>query len=182
MKIKKIAILMSLVLVAASLPAAAKFAVTDIEYLKGEDFVQLHFVANALIPIPDLFYPNENNTRIVVMRIPDVDFNVKKNQFFFKSPVVKSVNIKKKDKFVDVRIKLIEKVNYRVFTNQDGLFVEFPNIEKSQTVLARNNTQNKIPNNTRDQKKNNNKKQRNQKKEKKPAVVNASPTPPPTLG
>jgi len=176
MKIKKIAILMSLVLVAASLPAAAKFAVTDIEYLKGEDFVQLHFVANALIPIPDLFYPNENNTRVVVMRIPDVDFNVKKNLFLFKSPVVKSVDIKKKDKFVDVKIKLKEKVNYRVFTNQDGLFVEFPNIEKSQTVLAQDNTQN----NTRDQKKNNNKKQRNQKKEEKPAVVNASPTPPPT--
>lgn len=138
MKIKKIAILMTLVLAAVSLPAASKYAVTDVEYLKGEDFVQLHFVANALIPIPDLFYPDENNTRVVVMRIPDVDFNVAKDLFKFKSPVIKSVAVKKNNKFVDVKIKLKEKVNYRVFTNQDGLFVEFPNIKTNRTVLAQN--------------------------------------------
>lgn len=123
--------------------SAGKFVVTDVEYLKGEDFIQLHFVSNALIPIPDLFYPDDNNQRIVVMRIPDVQFNLNKESFTFDSPVITSVNITKNDKFVDVRILLGDKVNYRVFTNQEGLFIEFPDLKRSDTIVARNENKKK---------------------------------------
>ena len=141
MRIKTIAIIITL-LMAANL-SAGKFVVTDVEYLKGEDFVQLHFVANALIPIPDLFYPDDNNQRVVVMRIPDVQFNVGKESYKFDSPVIDSVNITKNDKFVDVRIELGDKVNYRVFTNQEGLFIEFPDMKRSDTIVARNENKKK---------------------------------------
>jgi type IV pilus secretin PilQ/predicted competence protein len=141
MRIKTLAIIITL-LMAANL-FAGKFVVTDVEYLKGEDFVQLHFVANALIPIPDLFYPDDSNQRVVVMRIPDVQFNVEKESYKFDSPVIDSVNITKNDKFVDVRIELGDKVNYRVFTNQEGLFIEFPDMKRSDTIVARNENKKK---------------------------------------
>lgn len=112
------------------LEAKAKFAITDVEYLKGDDFVQLHFVTDAIIPIPDLFYPNEDNPRIIVMKIPNVDFVIPKDRFKFDSPVIDSVRLIKKEKFVNVRIKLKDRVNYRVFTNQEGLFIEFPKFKK----------------------------------------------------
>lgn len=133
MRIKTIAILalfMVVSLLCLPLDAKAKFAVTDVEYLKGDDFVQLHFITDAIIPIPDLFYPEEDNTRLIVMRIPDVDFVVPKDLFKFESPVIDTVKVEKKEKFVDVSIKLKEKVNYRVFTNQEGLFIEFPNLKR----------------------------------------------------
>ncbi|HLP62231.1 MAG TPA: hypothetical protein VK186_25545, partial [Candidatus Deferrimicrobium sp.] len=133
MRIKTLAILALFTLVSLlnlSLEAKAKFAVTDVEYLKGDDFVQLHFITDAIIPIPDLFYPDEVNTRRLVMRIPDVDFVVPKDMFKFDSPVIDTVDFEKKERFVDVNIKLKEKVNYRVFTNQEGLFIEFPNLKR----------------------------------------------------
>ncbi|MCP5103296.1 MAG: type IV pilus secretin PilQ [bacterium] len=140
MKIKTIAILtlfMAISLAGLPLEAKTKYAISDVEYLKGEDFVQLHFVTDAIIPIPDLFYPDEDNSRLIVMRIRDVDFVMAKNNFKFESPVISNIKIKKDKKFIDVRIRLKEKVNYRVFTNRKGLFVEFPNVRKR---LARNRT------------------------------------------
>ncbi|HLP45066.1 MAG TPA: type IV pilus secretin PilQ [Candidatus Kapabacteria bacterium] len=146
MRIKTLAILALFTLVSLlnlSLEAKAKFAVTDVEYLKGDDFVQLHFITDAIIPIPDLFYPDEVNTRRLVMRIPDVDFVVPKNMFKFDSPVIDTVDFEKKERFVDVNIKLKEKVNYRVFTNQEGLFIEFPNLKRIAANKVENISENK---------------------------------------
>lgn len=135
MRKKTIAILVlaaavSLANLCLPLEAKTKFAITDIEYLKGDDFVQLHFVTNAIIPIPDLFYPKEDNPTIIVMKIPNVDFVIPKDRFKFDSPVIDNVRLIKKEKFVNVRIKLKDRVNYRVFTNQEGLFIEFPKFKK----------------------------------------------------
>lgn len=138
MRIKTIAIIalfMAVNLLCLPLDARAKFAVTDVEYLKGDDFVQLHFITDAIIPIPDLFYPEEDNARLIVMRIPDVDFVVPKDMFKFDSPVIDTVKVEKKEKFVDVNIKLKEKANYRVFTNQEGLFIEFPNLKRLASAV-----------------------------------------------
>jgi len=117
----------------ANVNTNAKFSITDVEYLKGEDFIQLHFIANDIIPIPDLFYPHEDDSTLIIMRITDVDFKVGKNNFKFKSPVIDNVKITKNGKFVDVKIKLKEKVNYRVFTNREGLYIEFPNVKSSRS-------------------------------------------------
>jgi type IV pilus assembly protein PilQ len=116
----------------ANVNTNAKFSITDVEYLKGEDFIQLHFIANDIIPIPDLFYPHEDDSTLIIMRITDVDFKVAKNNFKFQSPVIDNVKITKNGKFVDVKIKLKEKVNYRVFTNREGLYIEFPNVTTSR--------------------------------------------------
>lgn len=134
MKIRILAILMLFAVII--LPLKANFSVTDVEYLKGDDFIQLHFITNDIIPIPDLFYPNEDNSKLIVMRIADVDFNLAKNEFKFDSHVVDNIKIKKNKKFVDVKIKLKEKANYRVFTNQQGLFIEFPNVKR---IVAKKN-------------------------------------------
>lgn len=106
--------------------AADRIAIQDIEYLKGDDFVQLHFVTDKIISIPDVFYPDENDTKNLVMRIPDADFNINKESFSFDSPVIEKVQVVKHDPFLDVKIRLRDKVNYRVFTNQAGLYIEFP--------------------------------------------------------
>jgi type IV pilus assembly protein PilQ len=111
----------------------AKFSITDVEYLKGDDFIQLHFIANDIIPIPDLFYPHEDDSTIIIMRIANVDLKLAKNNFKFKSPVIDNVKITKNRNFTDVKIKLKEKVNYRVFTNQEGLYIEFPNVKTSRS-------------------------------------------------
>lgn len=139
MRIRTIAIVALFIAVSLfglSLEAKAKFAVTDVEYLKGDDFVQLHFITDAIIPIPDLFYPEEDNTKLLTMRIPDVDFVVPKDTFKFESPVIDTVKFEKKERFVDVNIKLKEKANYRVFTNQEGLFIEFPNLKRMAATPA----------------------------------------------
>lgn len=189
MRIKILTILALFMLI--TLPAEAKFSITDVEYLKGEDFIQLHFITNDIIPIPDLFYPDEDNSKLIVMRITDVDFDMGKTNLKFDSPVISTVKIKKSKKFVDVKIRLKEKVNYRVFTNQQGLYIEFPNVannlaaaqtppptetpvpKKKATLTAQNK---KIPQTQKtavppEQKKDNAKKKKNE-------VVNPSPVQP----
>ncbi len=145
MKIKCLAIIA--LFLAATFGMAAnekKFSISDVEYLKGEDFVQLRFVTDTLIPIPDLFYPDESNAALIVMRVTDVDFNMNEDVFKFDSPIISRVAIKKKDKYTDVKIRLKEQVNYRVFTNHKGLFVEFPNMKRvsspAGSILAKKDT------------------------------------------
>ncbi|GAG19072.1 unnamed protein product, partial [marine sediment metagenome] len=163
MKIKNFIILGLSLFMVVSLPlnvrANAKFSITDVEYLKGEDFIQLHFIANDIIPIPDLFYPYEDNSKLIIMRITNVEFKPAKNNFKFESPVIDTVKITKSKKFVDVKIKLKEKVNYRVFTNREGLYIEFPNVKR---VSANTKTANKKTHLA--------KKRKNEKKEVKPTL------------
>jgi type IV pilus assembly protein PilQ len=128
MKIRMFALLF--LLIAIIIPLDAKVTVSDIEYLKGENFVQLHFMTNEIMPIPEIFYPDVSNSKLIVMRIADVSFNLSKDNFRFESPIIDSIGIKKEKKFIDVEINLREKVNYRVFTNQEGLYIEFPVAKK----------------------------------------------------
>ncbi|MCP4218768.1 MAG: type IV pilus secretin PilQ [bacterium] len=142
MKIKSFAII--ILLIACTFSLNAKVAVTDVEYLKGDDFVQLHFITNKIIPIPDIFYPKEDNPQLIVMRISEVDFKLSKKDFKFTSPVIDTIHVKNKKKFVDVEIKLKEKVNYRVFTNQEGLYIEFPAVKRIAAVKTNTHRQAKL--------------------------------------
>jgi type IV pilus secretin PilQ/predicted competence protein len=105
--------------------------INDIEYLAGDDFVQLHFKIDRMIPIPDVFYPDKNDNTRIVMRMNDVTVDVPKNLFTFESSVIDYIKINRKTNhnYVDVEIHLKGQVNYRVFTNQKGLYIEFPNIK-----------------------------------------------------
>lgn len=103
-----------------------KVVIKDVEYLKGDDFVQLHFMTESIIPIPDLFYPIEDNFKFIVMRIDNVSFSGDTKKYSFNSPVIKEIDIKSQGNNVDVEILLREKVNYRVFSNRNGLYIEFP--------------------------------------------------------
>lgn len=132
MKIKLLGILILVFILNCNL--YSKVIITDIEYLTGEDFVQLHFKTDSIISIPDLFYPQKNNFRLIIMRINNVEFVFSKRNFIFESPVIKEVNIEENNEYVDVEIKLKEKVNYRVFANTNGLYIEFPSVKKIKSV------------------------------------------------
>lgn len=124
------------VLIQGGQHAVDKVNIKDVEYLKGTDFVQLRFVTDKIISIPDVFYPNENNPKRLIMRIADVVFNISKNNFHFDSPVIDSVGFHTENNYTDVEIKLKERVNYRVFTNRNGLYIEFPNVKKLASAPA----------------------------------------------
>jgi type IV pilus secretin PilQ/predicted competence protein len=113
------------------LPANTNVVIKDIDYLTGEDFVQLHFKINQMIPIPYVFHPDKNDNTRIVMRMNDVSFKPKKNIFQFASSVIDFIKVSanSKNTDVDVEIQLKEQVNYRVFTNQKGLYIEFPRIK-----------------------------------------------------
>ena len=128
MKIKSLAIIFLVLITCFNLQA--KKAIKDVECLTGEDFVQLHFKTDKIIPIPDLFYPEKDNFQLIVMRIHNVAFKVSKDKLVFNSPIIKDINIVPNRKYVDVEISLKEKVNYRVFTNKNGIYIEFPNVKK----------------------------------------------------
>lgn len=108
--------------------AVDKVNIKDVEYLKGTDFVQLRFVTDKIISIPDVFYPDDNPKRLI-MRIGDVEFNIGKENFQFDSRIIDRVEFHKKANYTDVEITLKQRVNYRVFTNQNGLYIEFPNVK-----------------------------------------------------
>ncbi len=103
-----------------------KTVIKGVEYFKGDDFVQLHFATDSIIPIPDLFYPIEDNFKFIVMRIEDVTFEGKNEKYFFNSPIIKEIELKSREKNLDVEIKLKDKASYRVFSNRNGLYIEFP--------------------------------------------------------
>ncbi len=124
---KKIALVFLLVWLTVFLEAKAK--VTKIEYLPGDDFVQLFLQTNQIIPIPDVFYPQKGNLRKLVVRIKDAEFQLDKNAYTFNSPVIQDVQLKTSTDFSDLEINLKGDVSYQVRTNQTGLFIEFPIIK-----------------------------------------------------
>jgi len=119
-------ILLIVFILFASLGLDAKVTINKIEYFPGEDFVQLHMQTDKILPIPDIFYPEKDNLNRLVMRIKDVDFKVESNALTFDSPVIRDLTIKNGADYTDVEIMLKGEVNYRVFTNQTGLYIEFP--------------------------------------------------------
>jgi len=104
--------------------------VEKINYHTGEDFVQLFFKTNGIASIPDIFYPEKGNSKFLVMRVNDIEFKENKKLYNFNSPIIKNLRVTKKKNFYDIEIHLIEEVNYRVATNENGLLIEFPNIKK----------------------------------------------------
>ncbi|HSQ34813.1 MAG TPA: secretin N-terminal domain-containing protein, partial [Candidatus Binatia bacterium] len=104
--------------------------ISKIQYFPGEDFVQLHMQTDKILPIPDIFYPQKDNLNRLVMRIKDVDFKVDDHFLTFDSPVIQDLNIKTTGDYADVEIRLKGEVNYRVFTNPTGLYIEFPVIKE----------------------------------------------------
>ncbi len=112
-----------------SLGLEAKVAINKIEYFPGEDFVQLHMQTDRILPIPDIFYPDKDNLNRLVMRIKDVEFKVENDSLAFDSPVIRELSIRNAADYSDVEILLKGEVNYRVFTNQTGLYIEFPVIK-----------------------------------------------------
>lgn len=133
MRNKKL-ILLLVFFVLAAFFLNGKTVIKDVEYFKGDDFVQLHFATDSIIPIPDLFYPIEDNFKFIVMRIEDVIFEGKNEKYFFNSPIIKEVELKSRDKNLDVEIKLKDKASYRVFSNRNGLYIEFP-VLKQETKI-----------------------------------------------
>ena len=108
----------------------AKVAISKVEYYSGDDFIQLYFQTNKIIPIPEVIYPRQDEPRNLVMRVGDADIQVERRQWIFDSPVVSEVDLKPAEGYADIEIHLKESVNYRVFTNQNGLYIEFPVVKE----------------------------------------------------
>jgi len=104
--------------------------IKGIEYQKGDDFVRILFKTNGIISVPDIFYPDERNENVLIMRVNDVVNSVNKKVFDFDSNIVKSVELNNQQNGIDIKIELKKDVNYRVFTNTRGLFIEFPVIKE----------------------------------------------------
>ena len=119
-------ILLILFIFLAGLGLDAKVTISKIEYFPGEDFVQLHMQTDKILPIPDIFYPEKDDLSRLVMRIKDVDFQVGSDALTFDSPVIQGLKISRAAEYSDVEIRLKNEANYRVFTNQTGLYIEFP--------------------------------------------------------
>jgi type IV pilus secretin PilQ/predicted competence protein len=137
MKIKTLllilVILSGIVTLSLSLQANPNIVIKDIEYLTGEDFVQLHFKIDQMIPIPDVFYPEKDDNTRIVMRMNNVVFEPAKDLLKFESSIIDSVKVNRhpdNTTAMDIDIQLKEQVNYRVFTNQKGLFIEFPQVKQ----------------------------------------------------
>jgi len=119
-------ILLILFFLSVGLGLDAKVTISKIEYFPGEDFVQLHMQTDKILPIPDIFYPEKDNLKRLVMRIQDADFQVDDTSLAFDSPVIQALNVQPGAGYSDVEILLKGEANYRVFTNQTGLYIEFP--------------------------------------------------------
>lgn len=130
------------ILICCGLLLNAKVKVSKIDYVPGDDFVRLFFQTHQIMPIPDVFYPEKGNLLKLVMRIKDVEIKTDPKVLNFQSPVIKELNVKNGPDFADVEIGLNAEVNYRVFTNEDGLFIEFPVIKeisaKTEKPLSEN--------------------------------------------
>ncbi len=127
-------ILLILFILFAGLGLDAKVTISKIEYFPGEDFVQLRMETDKILPIPDIFYPEKDNLNRLVMRIKDAEFNVGSEALEFESPVIQGLKISHAADYSDVEILLKSEANYRVFTNQTGLYIEFP--ARSAPVVA----------------------------------------------
>lgn len=115
-----------LLLISFGLGLDAKVTISKIEYFPGEDFVQLHMQTDKILPIPDIFYPEKDNLKRLVMRVKDAEFRVANPVMAFDSPVVQGLKVQAGADYADVEILLKGEANYRVFTNQTGLYIEFP--------------------------------------------------------
>ncbi len=136
MKNKKLILLFALIVMVAFF-LNGKTIIKNVEYSKGNDFVQLHFPTDSIIPIPDLFYPVEDDYKFLVMRIDNVVFKGKNEKYFFNSPIIKEVELKSRGENLDVEIKLKTKASYRISSNRNGLYIKFP--------ISKNGNKNIIP-------------------------------------
>ena len=125
-----------LLLISFGLGLDAKVTISKIEYFPGEDFVQLHMQTDKILPIPDIFYPEKDNLKRLVMRVKDAEFRVASPVMAFDSPVVQGLKVQPGADYADVEILLKGEANYRVFTNQTGLYIEFPVLKGLAAVPA----------------------------------------------
>ena len=129
MRIKPLIISVVFILFAiasGTLNAADNAALKNIEYLTGGGFVQLHFIIDKMISIPYIA-PEKSDNTLIVMKIKDVPVEISKDRFTFDSPIIDSIDVirGKSSSEAEFKIRLKKAINYRVFSNSKGLFIEF---------------------------------------------------------
>lgn len=124
---------------------SASVTIEKMEYLPGGDSVQLFFQMNKVV-IPELFYPEKDNLKNIVMRVKDAELKMVSNELKPVSPVIHSVTLHQAGNYTDVFIQLKEQVNHRLFTKQNGLILEFA-LPKARPVVAASSA-GSVPTNT----------------------------------
>ncbi len=123
-------IVLILCLTITTLWAADKVSVRGVELLEGDHVVQIRFVTSeAIPPIPDV---SEKDGNRLVLFSPDLSFQLNQPEYRFESPQVKTVRISE----AGAEIELHAKTQYRLFSNGDGLFVEFPKTQSEPVQLV----------------------------------------------
>lgn len=113
-------ILLIFCLAVTSFLGADQISVQGVELLEGDHVVQLRFVTSeAIPPIPNV---TENDGNRLWLTSADLAFRLDPTRYEFDSPLVKAVSCSEKG----AEIELSGKTQYRLFSNENGLFVEFP--------------------------------------------------------
>lgn len=106
-------------LVFATLLCAGQVSVRGVELLEGDHVVQIRFVTSeAIPPIPEVIEKAGNRLELVS---PDLAFQLNQPQYLFDSSLIKSVHLSD----AGAEIVMHGKAQYRLFSNGDGLFIEF---------------------------------------------------------
>jgi len=119
---------------------AAEVVINKVEFLNQRDSVQLRFKTSGNISIPDIFYPEKDNLQRLVLRVKNVALKLDKKSFNYDSKIIKDVVFKENPPVIDIEINLLAEVNYRVFTNQEGLIIEFPIVREVYGVARENSS------------------------------------------
>ncbi len=131
---RKIAVFAALLILAGASLCASRMVIGQLDHSRGEDFIRFHFKADGMPAIPDLFYPDQDNPRLLVMRIRDAEVNIGETDLGDLDSVVASLQVNRSEAYTDIAIHLREQVNYRVYTNEAGLFLEFPEVREVRAV------------------------------------------------
>lgn len=113
-------IILILCLAVTSVLSAGSVTVRGVELLEGDHVIQVRFVTSeAIPPIPDVAEQGGNR---LTLASSELVFQLDRPRFDFDSPLVASVELNASG----AEIVLKARSQYRLFSNEDGLFVEFP--------------------------------------------------------
>jgi type IV pilus assembly protein PilQ len=103
----------------------AQIDIKDIKHVEGAKLAKIQFVSNQIISMPKLLAYDETSL-IVGLRFFDVNFSLQETSKTFNSEIIDYLTIKKQDDFIyDVDIKIKRMCEYRISTNEQGVFIEF---------------------------------------------------------
>ncbi len=125
-------------LAVAVLLGAESVDVRGVELLEGDHVIQVRFVTSETTPpIPDV---TEKEGNRLALASPELTFQLSQSRFVFDSLLVKAVHVSE----TGVEIELHTRSQYRLFSNEGGLYVEFPKIQTPRVSPVEGKTEGQV--------------------------------------